>query len=117
MFSKTFSLPIITLSFTTLIWISPAAADTFKPLKYLQDASVVSAIATAVSQLSTCEEDLVFSEQKKKDEGGEGEIMVITVDCSKLPNEQGKMERSVVRVELEINEDGSIGAPVGFLYE
>lgn len=102
-------------TFATLLWTTPVSADTFEPLKFMQDASVISAIATAVSQLSSCEENLVFSQAKKKDE--DGNTVVVTVTCNKFPDEQGKIGHASVHVEMELDQDGNVGAPLGFSYE
>ena len=115
MFAKNYSLRIIASGFAVVFWMTPASADTFKPLMFLQDASVVAVIEAAVAQLSSCEEDLVFSEEKKKDE--DGDIITVIVTCNKFPDDEGKLGRSTVRVELELNEDGSVGAPLGFSYD
>lgn len=117
MFSKNCSVSIIGSSFMALSWITPVSADTFKPMKFLQDASVVTALATAVSQLSACEEDLRFSEKRKKEEGGDGDIITVTVVCRKFPDDNGKLVKSIVRVELELNKDGSVGSPLSFSYD
>lgn len=115
MFVRNYSLRIIASSFAAVFLMTPASADTFKPLKFLQDASVVSAIATAVAQLSNCEEKLAFSEEKKKDK--DGDIITVIVTCNKFPDDAGKLGRSTVRVEMETNQDGSVGVPVGFYYD
>jgi len=112
MFAKNYSLRIIASSFAAVFWMTPASADTFKPLRFLQDASVVAAIATAVAQLNSCEEDLVFSEEKKKED--DGEIITVIVACNKFPDDDGKLGRSTVRVDFELNT--TVGAPLGFSY-
>ncbi len=113
--AKNRSLGIVASGFAAVLWMTPAKADTFEPMKYLQDAAAVSAIASSVSQLSGCEEDLAFSEEKKKDE--DGEIVTVIVTCNKFPDDDGKLARSTVRVEFELDEDGGVGAPVGFAYD
>lgn len=106
---------IFVLSFIAVFYIRPASAEAFEPMKYLQDASVITAVATAVSQLSSCEENLSFSEETKK-EGDEATVSV-TLACNKFPDAEGELGRSIVRVEFELNEDSSVGVPLGFYYE
>jgi len=110
-----FSLRIFAASLAAVFLTSPASAENFKPMKFLQNASTISAIASAVSQLDGCEEDLGFSEKRMK--GNDGNIIVVTVICNKYPDDNGKLVRSFVRVEMELDEDGSIGAPIGFSYD
>lgn len=106
---------IIAIALVAALYSAPASADTFKPFKYLQDASVISALASAVSQLEGCEGKILFSETKKK--SNDGAIMDVGVTCNKFPDDNGKLGRSAVHVELELNRDGSIGSPVGFSYD
>ena len=115
-------MPVINFSpwnfaaFLTAVFItSSASADNFKPMKFLQHASAIAAIASAVSQLDTCEGDLGFSEKRIK--SNDGNNIVVTVSCNKFPDDNGKLVRSVVRVEMELDEDGGIGAPLGYYYE
>jgi len=113
MHSIKFSSRIITAVFSLLIWMVPANAESFNPMRFLQDASVVSAIATAVAQLESCEENLLFSEEKSDKDGD----ITVTVACNKFPNDEGKLGRSTVRIEFELNKNGSVGAPLEFSYD
>ena len=115
MHNSRFSLGASTATLVVMIGMSPVAAATFKPMKYLQDASVISALATAVSQLTGCEEDLTFSETTKKDD--DGDIVTVVVTCRKFPDDNGKLSRANVRIELELNDDGSVGPPLAFGYD
>ena len=108
------SLRIIASGFAAVFWMTPASADTFKPLNFLQDASVVAAIASAVSQLDGCEENLVFSEEKK---GKEGDVITVDVTCNRFPDDEGKLGRATVRIDFELDQDGSVGAPLDFSYD
>jgi len=115
MFAKSHQILTIISILATVFLMTSASADTFKPLRFMQDASVVSAIAIAVDQLSSCEENLVFSETKKNEK--DNDIITVIVTCNKFPDDEGKLERSSVRVELELNQDGSVGDPLGFSYD
>ena len=107
-------LRVLTSGLAIFFCISGASADVFKPMKYLQEASVVSALAGAVSQLDVCEEDLTYSEETKK--GQDGNSINVVVTCNKFP-EDGKLVRSSIRIEFELDEDGGVGAPLGFDYD
>ena len=110
-----FSSTAIAAIFAAVIWTGPASADSFKPMKFLQDASAIAAIASAVAQLEGCEDDLVFSEQKKK--GEDGRVITVAITCNRLPGDNGKLGRATARVEMELDQDGSIGSPLGFSYD
>lgn len=93
---------------------APTRADAFKPLRFLQDASVITALGTAVAQLGGCEDRLTYSQKVK---GDEGDIVEVTINCNRFPDDNGKLVRAAVSVEFELNEDGSIGAPLEFSYD
>ena len=115
MSAKHFSYRMIASGLALAFWMTPASAETFEPLKFLQSGSVAAAIATAVAELDDCEEDLIFSQEKKK--GDNGDTITVTVDCKKYPGDDDKFISSAIKIEFELNQDGSVGVPYGFSYE
>lgn len=94
---------------------APAKADAFKPGMFLQNGAALSAIALAVSHLNNCPEDLAFSQATKKE--ADGAVVTVTVTCKTFPGEDGKAAPASVQVEFELDDDGSVGLPLAFVYD
>ncbi|MEM7774366.1 MAG: hypothetical protein AAF732_02065 [Pseudomonadota bacterium] len=112
---KTSGLSVITIGFASLLFALPASAQAFQPMKYMQDASTAAALVAAISQMSSCEENLTFSEETTKAE--DGSVITVTVACAKFPEDDGKTRAATAKVEFELNEDGTVGSPLGYNYD
>ena len=100
---------------TAIVLAAPSKAEPFELRMFLQNGPAISAIGLAVSQLSGCQEDLGFSQTKRKD--NDGSIITVAVTCRKLLGDDGKTSPASIQIEFELEDDGNVGPPIAFIYD